>query len=115
MIAIEAARKLALSLPEVMEGSHMGTPDFRVNKKIFATIHVDKKLMMVKLTPHEQSVFCAFDKDTIFPVPGGWGLRGATFVNLKKVRKSMLLDALTTAWKTVASRKLTEKYFHRSS
>jgi hypothetical protein len=32
-------------------------------------------------------------------------------INLKKVRKSMLLDALTTAWKTVAPSKLASKYF----
>ncbi len=66
---------------------------------------------MVKLTPEDQSVFCSFDKTVIFPVPGGWGRRGATFVNLKKVRKAMLLEALTTAWKTVAPEKLSAKYF----
>jgi hypothetical protein len=47
----------------------------------------------------------------IFPVPGAWGKHGATFINLKKVKKSMLTDALTTAWKTTAPPKLVEKYF----
>lgn len=111
MISIAMARQLAFSLPEVEEKSHFGTPDFRVGKKIFATIHVDKQYMMVKLTPADQSVFCLYDKKVIFPVPGGWGLKGATFVDLKKIRKSMLIDALTTAWKTVAPAKMREKYF----
>jgi len=44
-------------------------------------------------------------------VPGGWGRGGATFVNLKKVRKTMFMDALTTAWKSVAPAKMVEKYF----
>jgi hypothetical protein len=47
----------------------------------------------------------------IFPVPGGWGKHGATFINLEKVKKAMFLDALKTAWKTTAPAKLIEKYF----
>ena len=66
---------------------------------------------MVKLSPVDQSVFCSYNKEVIFPVPGGWGKRGATFINLKKVRKSMFQDALTTAWKTTAPAKVVEKYF----
>ena len=67
--------------------------------------------MMVRLSPIEQSVFCAFDETIIYPVPGGWGRNGATMINLKKVKKSMLLDALVMAWKTVAPPKLVKKYF----
>jgi hypothetical protein len=111
MVTIEQARTLALSLPEAEEKSHFHIPDFRVKNKIFATIHIDKNYMMVSLSVIDQSVFCAFDKDVIFPVPGGWGLKGATFVNLKKVKKSMLKDALTTAWKKTAPPKMVEKYF----
>lgn len=68
---------------------------------------------MVKLTPEDQSVFCAFDPAVICPVPGGWGKKGATFIELKKVRKTMLKDALTVAYCTVAPKKLAEKYQHR--
>ena len=111
MVSLTIARELALSLPEVEEKSHFEKPDFRVKNKIFASLHEDKACMMVKLSVIEQSVFCAFDKTIIYPVPGGWGRKGATLINLKKVKKSMLLDALTTAWKTVAPPKLVSKYF----
>jgi len=66
---------------------------------------------MVRLSTIDQSVFCAYNKEVVFPVPGGWGKCGATFINLKKVKKSILLDALTIAWKTTAPSKLVEKYF----
>lgn len=115
MVTIEAARQLALSLPEAEEKSHFDIPDFRVKNKIFATLHVDKQYMMIKLSVEEQSVFCAFDKEIVFPVPGGWGRKGATFFNLKKVKKAMLLDALTVSWKTVAPKKMVEKYFPSGS
>jgi hypothetical protein len=111
MIAIAQVRKLALALPETEEKPHFHLASFRVKNKIFATIHADKNHVMVTLTPVDQSVFCSFDKEVIFPVPGGWGRKGATFIDLKKVKKSMLADALTTAWKTKAPAKLVEKHF----
>lgn len=111
MVTVAAARQLALSLPETEEKSHFETPDFRVKNKIFATIKADKQLMMVKLSAVDQSVFCSFDKAVIYPVPGGWGRQGATYIELKKVKKAMLLDALTMAWKQVAPKKMVAKYF----
>ena len=111
MITIDQVRKIALSLPEVEEKPHFHLKSFRVNNKIFATIHADKSYIMVTLTPVDQSVFCSFNKEMIFPVPGGWGRKGATFIDLKKVKRSMLVDALTTAWKTKVPAKLVEKHF----
>ena len=111
MVTIATARQSALSLPEVEEKSHFNIPDFRVRKKIFATIHKDKNLVMVKLSLVDQSVFCAYDNRVIYPVPGGWGRKGATFIDLRKVKKSMFLDALTTAWKNVAPAKLVSIHF----
>ena len=44
---------------------------------------------MVNLSPIDQSVFCSFNKGIIFPVPGGWGRHGSTFIDLKKVKKNL--------------------------
>ena len=63
-----------------------------------------------KLTAIDQSVFCAFDQTIIYPVEGSWGKQGWTIVNLKKIRKSMLQDLLTTAYCTVAPPKLAQQY-----
>ena len=111
MITIEEARKAALLLPEVEEKPHFHLTSFRVKNKIFATIHADKNYMMVKLSAIDQSVFCSYNKEMIFPVPGGWGKKGATFINLGKVKKAMFIDALKTAWQTTSPPKLVEKYF----
>lgn len=111
MVTISTARALALSLPEATEKSHFETPDFRVRNKIFATLHKDKKRMVVKLSLVDQSVFSSFDKDVMYPIPNGWGRQGWTFIELSKVKKPMLTDALTTAWKTVAPPTLVKHYF----
>ena len=111
MVTIEQVRQMALALPESEEKAHFHLAGFWIKGKIFATIHADKNYVMVKLSPIDQSVFCTYDKDTIFPVPGAWGKKGATFINLGKIKKTMLKDALTTAWKQVAPKKLKEHYF----
>jgi hypothetical protein len=111
MVSVAIARQLALSLPETEERSHFNLPDFRVRKKIFASLHEDKYLVMVKLNNVDQSVFSTIDPAIFYPVPGGWGRKGATFINLKKVKKEILFDALTTAWKKAAPPALVKKYF----
>ena len=102
MVSIDAVRQLALSFPETDEHPHFDRQAFRVKKKIFATLDEKRKRVMVKLSPTDQSVFCSYNNTVIYPVPGGWGLKGATYIELNKVKKSMLKDAVTTAYCSVA-------------
>ncbi|MEP7372147.1 MAG: MmcQ/YjbR family DNA-binding protein [Chitinophagaceae bacterium] len=111
MVSLADAKQAAIDLPEVEEKSHFQRPDFRIRNRIFAVLHLDKNCMVIKLSVPDQSVFCAFDEKVIYPVSGGWGLKGWTMINLKKVKKAMFMDALATAWKTVAPPKLAAKYF----
>jgi hypothetical protein len=111
MISVSEARKLALSLPEATEQDHFGRPSFRIRGKIFSTLWPVEKRAMVKLSAVDQSVFTSFDSQVFYPVPGGWGRQGATFVELRKVKKSMLRDALTAAWQLAAPKKLALAHF----
>jgi len=110
MVSIETVRQLALSFPETDEHPHFERRAFRVKKKIFATLSEKDMTVSLKLTLIDQSVFCTFDSSVIYPVPGGWGKMGFTFVNLKKVKKAMFKDALTVAYCTTAPPKLAEKF-----
>ncbi|MEI9810879.1 MAG: MmcQ/YjbR family DNA-binding protein [Bacteroidota bacterium] len=105
MVDITYFRQVALSLPDAVETPHFEKPSFRIKKRIFATLTIEKHLACLKLSPLEQSVFCAFDNTIIYPVPNKWGRQGWTFVELKKVRKTMLKDALITAYNGGRSKK----------
>jgi len=109
MVSIETVRKLALSFPETDEHPHFHLKAFRVKKKIFCTLHEKDNRVMVKLSQVEQSVFCAFDNSVIYPVPGVWGKKGATFIELGKIKKIMFKDALTVAYCNTAPAKLAEQ------
>ena len=106
MVDEKIFREMALSFPEVTEQKHFEKTSFRVNKKIFATLDVPNKQACVKLSEIDQDVFSAFDRSIIFPVPNKLGKSGWTNINLEKIPKRMLLDALTTAYCEVAPKKL---------
>lgn len=105
MVSIASFRQLALSFPGTEEKPHFNRKAFRTGKGIFVTLQEEKQQACVKLSPLQQSVFCAFDAGIIYPVDNKWGLKGWTIIELKKVRKSMLKDALTVAYTELSTKK----------
>ena len=101
MADIETARQIALSLQNAEEYVHVGRPAFRrKGKRTFATLWPADNRMTLMLSPIDQSVFHSFDPSIFYPIPNKWGLKGATYVELCKVRLDMLQDVITTAWET---------------
>lgn len=107
-MAPESFRQIALSLPEAIESSHMGTPDFRVRGKIFATLGgggmTDRAV--VKLSVPQQEMFLRVDEQVFAPASGAWGRKGWTWLHLREAQESLVRDALATAWRNVAPKRL---------
>src|SRR3954452_20888632 len=98
-------RRAALALPGAIEGAHQRTADFRIGKRIFATLgYPDEAWGMVKLTPEQQSVLVESEPEIFRPVPGGWGKQGNTNVRLAKADPTTLRSALTMAWQNIAGK-----------
>jgi predicted DNA-binding protein (MmcQ/YjbR family) len=98
-------RKLALSLPDAEEKSHMNHPDFRVGGKIFATLgYPDETWGMVKLFPDQQADFVGADPKMFAPVKGGWGKQGCTNVILQAAAGERVCAALTAAWENATAK-----------
>ncbi len=95
-------RRIALGMKGALEGAHMGHPDFRVNGKIFATLHADHEWGMVKLTPDEQHAFVGEHPAAFKPENGAWGRQGCTAVRLDSVEEDVLGEAMTLAWRSAA-------------
>ena len=106
----EDVRALALMLPGVTEGAHMGHPDFRVEGKIFVTLWTVEDRAVVKLTPEMQAIMVEAEPDVFEPIPGSWGRRGSTNVSLPDADEETLRSALLAAWRTVAPRGLVARY-----
>jgi len=96
-------RRIALALPEATQGAHLGTVDFRVRNKIFATFGPrDPRLAVVKLTLDQQGIVCAAEPAIFAPIPGAWGRKGWTHVTVEAADEATLASALTMAWRNVA-------------
>ena|SRR6187549_3717 len=101
MVSIKKFRQIALSFSETEEQPHFEKTSFRVKKKIFATLDEKQQKATLKFSPIDQSVFCLADKSAIYPVPNKWGKQGWTVIDLTKVNKTLLEDALSTSYNTV--------------
>jgi hypothetical protein len=106
----EDVRSLALILPEVVQGAHNGNTDFRVGGRIFATLWADEDRLVLKLTPEMQGVVIEAEPDVFEAVPGSWGRRGSTSLDLSAADEETLRDALLNAWRTVAPPRLVARY-----
>jgi hypothetical protein len=93
-------RRIALSLEGAEEGAHMGSPDFRVGGRIFATLAAQAQgYGNLMLTPEQQTAFVAEAPEVFIPVPGGWGRNGATHMKLAAANEDLVYGALQTAWR----------------
>jgi hypothetical protein len=92
-------RRIALSLPDAEESSHMGQPDFRVGGRIFATLASEKQgFGNLKLTLDQQADFVRELPEVFLPIAGGWGRMGMTHVRLAEAHEDVLEGALRAAW-----------------
>jgi hypothetical protein len=102
-------RRIALGMDGALEGTHMGHADFRVGRRIFATLgYPDTKWGMVALTPDQQQT-AVRQHEGLTPAKGAWGANGATLVRLAAVDEETLGAAMTLAWQNAAARSSTPR------
>ncbi len=94
----EDFREMALSFDGAEEGSHMGSPDFRVGGRIFATLamqHLGFGNLM--LSPELQQALIAEAPEVFLAMPGGWGRMGCTHMRLAEASAQQMLKGLQLA------------------
>jgi hypothetical protein len=110
MISIATFKTIALSFNGTEEHPHFDRIAFKVTgKRIFATLHEQTETANIVLSKEDQSIYCSFDEDAVYPVPNKWGLQGWTTFELQKVPVELVSDALYTAYKTVMESKRKRK------
>jgi hypothetical protein len=93
-------RRIALSFAGAEEGSHMGSADFRVGGRIFATLASEAKgYGNLMIDPEHQAAFVGDAPEVFLPIAGGWGRMGMTHIRLDKATEEVMEGALRTAWR----------------
>jgi hypothetical protein len=78
----------------------MGSPDFRVGGRIFATLASQRQgYGNLMLTPEQQAAFVEALPEVFVPIAGGWGRMGMTHIRLAEANEDVLTGALQSAWK----------------
>lgn len=97
----EAARELALALPDAVEEDHHGKPSFRVGGKIFATLWDDSRMNVML---DEGGILTAVDAHPDVCEPVHWGKRlAAVGVRLPAADGELLAELLEDALETKLS------------
>jgi hypothetical protein len=93
----EAFRALALSLPRAKERPILGSQEFRIKDKIFATLGWPQAgWAVIKLAPADQTRFLGLCEG-LSPERGGRGKRGVTRVRLAALDPGRLAPVLKAA------------------
>jgi len=106
-------RKIALSLPDAVESSDVGHPDFRVGArgKIFATLGYPGDCFgVLMLTPDRQQELISRHPEMFVPAKGAWGRRGSTQVLLEVAKREVIERAMQSAWRKVAPKRLAKQF-----
>ena len=104
-MTIDEFRAIALALPNAIEGAHSGHPDFRVAKRVFATLgYPTDGWAMVKLTPGQQALAVAAHPKALKPANGAWGKKGSTLAQLSALTARAAEGLIRQAWENLASR-----------
>ena len=105
--------EIARDAPESEPGGHQGADDFRVRKKIFATLDRQTGVGALKLTPEEQGLLMAASA-AFYPANGTWGARGWTKVRLAEAADNDVRAGVNMAWANVAPKSLLKLYEDQS-
>ena len=105
MIKAAQIKKLALAFPEAVESSHFDVKDFRVRKKIFATIHPTGKTgVLLHIDPDQRAALAEQEPDT-------YQLRGTALqVVFAKISAAAYKQLIEQAWRGTAPKKLVAAY-----
>lgn len=103
-LTLDRVRAMALALPDVVEASHMGHPDFRLGGRIFASLQPARGLAVVSLSPEVQRRFLDQHPDVFVPQAGAWGRQGWTGIVIDAADEEAVGEALTEAWQSCRSR-----------
>ena len=100
----EDLRQLVVSLPEVEEKSHFGTPDFRLKNKIIGTLHAAEGFAVVKVTAWEMEALPAADPVTF--ESARWGTQNWMRIHLAGADPAHVRELYEEAWRRIAPKKL---------
>jgi hypothetical protein len=103
-------RKLALTWPEVEDGTSYGTPALKVRKKLLVRLKEDGDSLVMTGVPRDEwemlvesqpKIFYFTDHDKDYPM---------VLIRLSKAKRAIVEPLLRRHWRTLASKKVVREF-----
>ena len=101
---LQDVRRLALALPDVVEGVCFGTPTFYLRGKLMLRLREDMETLVVKLPVERREGLIEAEPD-IFSLTPHYQNYPAVLVSLPHVSLATLTGLLEGAWRVLASKR----------
>jgi hypothetical protein len=105
----ETVRKIALALPDAVEGTSYGTPAFHVRKKLFVRFHQSGESVVIMIHMNEREALMKIDPETFY-ITNHYLNYPAMLVRLSTVQPEDLRKLITESWRRSAPNELVAAY-----
>ena len=103
-------RKMALSWPEVEDGTSYGTPALKIRKKMLARLKEDNDSLVVPGVPLDEREMLVESQPKIFYFTDHYRDYPTVLIRLSKAKRSHVEPLLRRHWKALASKAAVKAY-----
>ena len=103
-MTFDEVRKLALSWPEVEDGTSYGTPALKVRKKMLVRLKEDGDSLVMPGVPADERDMLVESQPKVFYFTDHYRDYPMVLIRLSKAKRAMVEPLLRRQWRTLASK-----------
>ena len=109
-MTFDDVRKIALTWPEVEDGSSYGTPALKVRKKLLPRLREDDETLVMPGVPLDEREMLIETQPKIFYFTDHYRDYPMVLIRLSRAKRSHVEPLLRRHWRTLASKAAVRKY-----
>lgn len=103
-------RKIALTWPEVEDGTSYGTPALKVRKKLLARLKEDSDSLVMPGVPQDERGMLIESRPQVFYFTDHYRDYPMVLIRLSRAKRSHVEPLLRRQWRTLASKAAVREY-----
>src|SRR5712671_5775411 len=112
-MTFDDVRKMALTWPEVEDGTSYGTPALKVRKKMLARLRDDNDSLVISGVPVDEREMLIESQPRVFYFTDHYRDYPMVLIRLSKAKRAIVEPLLRRHWRTLASKKAVRDYEER--
>src|SRR5262245_55304175 len=109
-MTFDDVRRIALTWPEVEDGSSYGTPALKVRKKLLARLREDRETLVMLGVPLDEREMLIESQPNIYYFTDHYRDYPTVLVRLSKAKRSHVEPLLRRRWRALASKAAVREY-----